>query len=783
MVTPPSTAQQKLGRKTREYFVHGLSKWMPKLVELVLAHLDQLRLEIIDSRQAQLRSDAWRAFKVGHDAWSQGCAAAWREALNTSPKAQATDHTVELGLLASQVVDDKIVVSRMALALAEKISEPYNDLALRLQYLEMLDALPEGDLVRPEVLLLPLVQQWTAAGMSPEGWALVQDIVTRALAIKLPAIYTACNTALIDRGVMVTILTQYRIKHSAGGGAALRAAVEAAEPERARRSASASGSSSGSWGNHSTGAGAAVPGRAPSSDLTQARSGSSLTRVRERAQGVMDQLRRFLSLYAAVPADATGAAPSGPLAQALAQQQPAVHVNGSGTRTMDTLPVSLAADHQPLPLVANVEQLSADLRQRSAALKHKAITPREKATIEIVALMFQSILTEDRIPPSLRVWFARLQLPVLRVALVEPEFFESAQHPARSLIDRMGSCVMGFDVVSNSALESEIARIVQVIEQYPETGRKVFQIVNDEFQDFLKKNLPQQTSTAQRVTSVAQQIEEKETITIRYTIELRNTLNSLPVPEAVREFLFKVWAEVLAVSSLRQGAQHAQTLGFKRCASDIVWAASAKPTRSDRARVKQDLPQMQQRLREGMDLLGLSSQVQEQHIKAISDTFDQAFMSKTQAIASHQVDAMAQRLVHLEDYLSDADALDDLALDASALEVMMGMDTGDLQIILDGDLQPAAPMLAWARELQTGQWFRLDHNAQIVQVQYVWHSERKQLYLFASAQGQNYLMQLRRVASYLQTGLLAPQEEESLTLRATRTALAQLEANPERLLQ
>ena len=36
--------------------------------------------------------------------------------------------------------------------------------------------------------------------------------------------------------------------------------------------------------------------------------------------------------------------------------------------------------------------------------------------------MFQSILAEDRIPPAVRVWFARLQVPVLRVALAEPEF-------------------------------------------------------------------------------------------------------------------------------------------------------------------------------------------------------------------------------------------------------------------------------------------------------------------------------------------------------------------------
>ena len=54
-----------------------------------------------------------------------------------------------------------------------------------------------------------------------------------------------------------------------------------------------------------------------------------------------------------------------------------------------------------------------------------------------MALLFQSILTEDRIPASERVWFARLQMPVLRVAVSEPDFFATIDHPARRLIDRM----------------------------------------------------------------------------------------------------------------------------------------------------------------------------------------------------------------------------------------------------------------------------------------------------------------------------------------------------------
>jgi MoxR-like ATPase len=145
---------------------------------------------------------------------------------------------------------------------------------------------------------------------------------------------------------------------------------------------------------------------------------------------------------------------------------------------------------------------------------------------------------------------------------------------------------------------------VQVIEQYPETGRRVFQLVYDEFDKFLSRFLSEHGSVA-RVVSVAQQVEQKETMTIQYTIEMRNMLNDMPVRDEIREFLFKVWAEVLSIAAMKNGPQHEETLTLKRAAADLVWAASAKPNRNDRARVIADLPKLLQLLRLGMSMLGL----------------------------------------------------------------------------------------------------------------------------------------------------------------------------------
>ena len=72
-----------------------------------------------------------------------------------------------------------------------------------------------------------------------------------------------------------------------------------------------------------------------------------------------------------------------------------------------------------------------------------------------------------------------------------------------------------------------------------------------------------------------------------------------------------------------------------------------------------------------------------------------------------------------------------------------------------------------------GQLVHARHHNRNEPVQYVWRSDRKQLHLFASSDGRSFLIQLRRLASYLQAGLLLPAEEETLTVRATRERAGQ----------
>jgi hypothetical protein len=779
MHTSPAPHQplRRLARQVRERLVDGLCRGQVDIDKVLLEFFSNLMAQTGTQREMQQRRDAWQAFQQHSGEWMRNVAAAWRAALADAPASQrgSSFNASELSfeLVDDDVVENKIVASRIALTVMEAVSAGFEALRLRVQSLEGQE-LSKDDILRPETVALHLVEQWVKSGMAREDLQTVLDPLQRELAAVLQKVYQACNDFLQSQGVVAQQDLRVRVSRSpTGSGAAplqsspaSQALAQTQQAMAAARDMAAQASRFGaprlaSAGMHP------MPQGMPSMYAGV----TPLARARQRAQGVIVQLKRLLTQ----PATGYDMVSAPPASAALAHALAAHRVQAESFYGTVGAPIE---DYSP----AAVVQLTNVVRSRSAEFKKKADTEGEKAIIEVVALMFQSILTEDRIPPAVRIWFARLQVPVLRVALAEPEFFSNMEHPARKLIDRMGSVALGFDstALSGSALEAEIKRIVQVIEQYPETGRRVFQLVFDEFEAFLAKFLTAKQSTA-KLVSVAQQVEQKETLTIQYTIELRTMLKDMPVRDEIREFLFKNWAEVLALSAVRNGPQHADTVAFKRTAADLVWAASAKPNRTERAQVIQSLPGLLQRLRQGLALMGMTGQAQDAQIKALTDTLAEAFLSKTAAIPVEHIEALAKRLANLEDFISDAD-MGDMPLDAESIEMMTGIDASAIHVIADNGAPVEEPMVAWALELQKGNWFTLDHNGASLQVQYSWHSKRKQLHLFAATDGTCYLIQLRRLAAYLQAGLLVAREEEGLTVRATRDALAKLQANPERLL-
>ncbi|WP_027017044.1 DUF1631 family protein [Comamonas composti] len=783
---PPSqpASVQQLGWRLRQRWVHGLCSGLPELARQIDAALSEEPATRGTAREMQARQEAWSRFRQHQNAWLNACVRVLGQALQEGGAASAPRNQgmPKFELLSDEVVEAKLQASRLALAMDEATSSVFDTLRLRIQHLEGRE-LPAGDLLRVETVCLVFIEQWEVAGLPRADLQRLQDVLIKGLGSLFAAQYKLAHDLLDAQGVQRSYDMAMKVKRSESG----------------QSSANMGFYASASMSLSQTQPGA-LPGPLPDSLSGVMRGGAqvplgmaALALARQRTQEVANQLKRIF-LTQSRPGMAGATALDSPLMQATALM-PHTTISPALTQALyeqqlmaqafyqtqlhsRSLGASSTADYSS----AAVGRLADEARQRSVDWKRKAATTGEKATIEIVALMFQSILSEDRIPPSVRVWFARLQVPVLRVALAEPEFFSDLRHPARVLIDRLGSCVLGFDAssIGGSALETEIKRIVQVIEQYPETGQKVFVLVLREFEEFLARYLTE-TQDKTKIITLAQQVEQKETLAVQYTIELRNLLTDMPVREEIREFLFKTWTEVLALAAVRHGAQDERTMRLKQAASELVWAASAKPSRHERSQVIQALPALLQTLRHGLETIGITGEVQSARVKQVTDVLAQAFTSKTAAIAPERIEAMAKRLAHLEEFISADGRIEDTPLSPENLEAILGVETSGLTVLAGTQAAVEPAIQEWARSLALGRWFTLDHNNLRAQLQYAWSSRRKQLHLFVAQDGHCYLLQLQRLGAYLQSGLLTAHDEEALTVRATRDALQKIQANPERL--
>ncbi|HJV96829.1 MAG TPA: DUF1631 family protein, partial [Albitalea sp.] len=586
---------------------------------------------------------------------------------------------------------------------------------------------------------------WRSAGLSNEDWRAAQTLIHDEFAHFAEEAYHETNRWLVERRVLPEIDLRPLIRRS--------------------RSSGVSGFA------HS---GSGVRSDVHEETRLMTRTGG-LVRGADHAEAVLGRLNRLIGRqlpeFAHTLANQQHASPG--LNAAIADAQQVI------ARRLSAAPAPGRATGAP---VVSTPMLLEELQQRKQALKQAAATPIERATIEIVALLFQSILTEERIPASVRVWFARLQMPVLRVAVSEPDFFATTDHPARRLIDRMGACVMGFDAAMRNAgelVEKEIKRVVQVVEAYPDTGRRVFQTVLTEFEKFLEHYFKNDNEASRKGVSLAQQVEQRETLAIQYTIELRKMLNEVPVQEGVREFLFQVWADVLAMTAVKSGLHSEETKVMKRAAADLIWSASAKVSREERAEVIRRLPPLLKTLREGMQNAGVQPAKQDEHIQKLNNSLAAAFTAKSAAIPHDRLEELMARLETLEELLPDAE---DVEIDESLVLDLSGHESSELEVVGEGGSMPTPAMLSWARELQVGSWYMLDYRNRNEAVQLAWQGLRKQLTLFVSPQGRGILFQQNRLAAFLQAGLLVPAQDESLTVRATRDALAKLDVDPGRLL-
>lgn len=149
----------------------------------------------------------------------------------------------------------------------------------------------------------------------------------------------------------------------------------------------------------------------------------------------------------------------------------------------------------------------------------------------------------------------RLQVPLLRVALQDREFFVRQHHPARQLLNAVaesGARWLGEDD-ADPQLGAQLQQAVDhVVENY-DGDSKVFEAANQELQEKLHSMARKAEVTERRHVEAARGKEKLVLAKQRAAAVLDDAVLDKQLPKFLRTLLSQAWADVLTLTLLRHG--------------------------------------------------------------------------------------------------------------------------------------------------------------------------------------------------------------------------------------
>jgi len=319
-------------------------------------------------------------------------------------------------------------------------------------------------------------------------------------------------------------------------------------------------------------------------------------------------------MHAPVRAQAEGAVPQGltsvPAGAPAADNRQAVFIDSlTEMQRLDTL-MKKKGHVEGLPDLGQAMGTLNVLHRVKANSVAQGVGQLDAITIDIVAMLFDFIFDDAKIPDAIKALVGRLQIPVLKVAMLDKGFFSSKAHPARRLLDGISHAAItwGEAVDLEDPLFQEIAFIVERIQNDFERDVQMFadavNLLNavQEERDALAEGIAERTAELMHKR-------EKEEIAWVIAGEAVTRRVSSSVPPGVARFLQDHWQHVLKELYIRHGEEHHAYLSALAMMDDLIWSVEPKSGSDERKQLVNTLPGLLRAMHVGLDVINLPQEL------------------------------------------------------------------------------------------------------------------------------------------------------------------------------
>jgi len=192
----------------------------------------------------------------------------------------------------------------------------------------------------------------------------------------------------------------------------------------------------------------------------------------------------------------------------------------------------------------------------------------EQDAIDMVALMFESLLETHALVGQARALFARLVMSYVRVALNDENLFVRPDHPARRLLDALAlSCESndGGSPQERELLERAKATVSRVVAEYNE-DLAIFELATSELEDLLQQQRRRAEIVERRSAETVHGRERLLQARLQAASALAQRIAARPLTPVTAQFLEQHWQHHLVQALLRDGQ------GSERCAHVLALA-------------------------------------------------------------------------------------------------------------------------------------------------------------------------------------------------------------------
>ena len=247
---------------------------------------------------------------------------------------------------------------------------------------------------------------------------------------------------------------------------------------------------------------------------------------------------------------------SGELIQVLSRLQDAAQVD----------PINI----EQIPELSDVRSLV--LAQPDAA--KKSLGQADDDAVNFVGMLFDYILNDRNLAIPMKALIGRLQIPIIKLAIIDKTFFEKTAHPARALLNELSSAGIGWSSANElkrdalyNKIESVVLRVLNEFNDNPD----VFAELLADLRLYVSKD-------SRRSVLVEQRVKESEVGKAKTTaakLKVQNLVNQkacgLRLPSEAGKFISETWTRVLTLRIIKQGETSAQWNAGVKTLDDLLW--------------------------------------------------------------------------------------------------------------------------------------------------------------------------------------------------------------------